>query len=152
MIKKARGYSAIGLRHPKTSANIGSVLRAAGCFDATMVAIDGHGYTNSKLDTTKSWRHRPLLIVDDIIKVIPHDCVVVGVELLEGSRNLKNYIHPERAFYVFGPEDGCLDDEITSLCRDIIYIDTPGPCMNLAACANVVLYDRLVKQKGENNE
>ena len=35
-----------------------------------------------------------------------------------------------------------------SWCRDVVYIPTNG-CMNLAACVNVVLYDRLSKSNGE---
>lgn len=34
-----RGYAAIGLIRPKTPANVGAVLRAAGCYGAAMVAI-----------------------------------------------------------------------------------------------------------------
>ena len=33
-----RGYAAIGLDNPKTNANIGAVLRAAGIFGCAMVA------------------------------------------------------------------------------------------------------------------
>lgn len=31
-----RGYAAIGLHMPKTPSNVGSVLRAAGCYGAAM--------------------------------------------------------------------------------------------------------------------
>ena len=31
--KLGRGYAAIGLVQPKTPANVGSVLRAAGCYE-----------------------------------------------------------------------------------------------------------------------
>lgn len=54
------------------------------------------------------------------------------------------YTHPDRALYIFGPEDGSLDKEIRDWCEDVIYIPTTG-CMNLAATVNVVLYDRLAK-------
>ncbi len=34
-----RGYAAIGLDNPKTPANMGSVLRAAGCYQASLVVF-----------------------------------------------------------------------------------------------------------------
>ena len=57
---------------------------------------------------------------------------------------LHTFKHPQRAFYIFGPEDGSLRANVTDWCEDIIYIPTHG-CMNLAATVNVVLYDRLAK-------
>ena len=53
-----------------------------------------------------------------------------------------------RTFYVFGAEDATLGARTLSWCRDVIYVPTAG-CMNLAATANVVLYDRLVKMGGD---
>lgn len=62
----------------------------------------------------------------------------------ERARPLPEYTHPDRALYIFGPEDGSLDKEIRDWCEDVVYIPTTG-CMNLAATVNVVLYDRLAK-------
>lgn len=139
-----RGYSAIGLYHPKTAINVGSVLRAAQCYGSSLVAYTGQRYKNSATDTMKAYRHLPLIKVDDLFSIIPHDCVPVAVDLLDDARNLVHYTHPERAFYIFGPEDGTLGKTITSRCRDKVYVPMDG-CMNLAACVNVVLYDRMAK-------
>ena len=75
---------------------------------------------------------------------IPYNCVPVAVDLLEGATPLPRYVHPERAFYIFGAEDATLGKRIIDRCRDKIVIPT-SYCMNLAATANVVLYDRMVK-------
>lgn len=141
-----RGYAAIGLHMPKTPANVGSVLRAAHCYGVAMVAQTGARYRGSGTDTAKSYRHLPLLNVDDLFSVIPHDCVPVAVDLLDDARPLFDYTHPERAFYIFGPEDGTLGDSITSRCRDKVFVPT-AICMNLAAAVNVVLYDRAAKEQ-----
>lgn len=141
----ARGYAAIGLHMPKTPTNVGSVLRAAHCYGVGFVAQTGQRYRGATTDTTKATRHLPLLQTDDLHSVVPHDCVPVAVDLVEGARSLVTYIHPERAFYIFGPEDGTLGPRITDWCRDVIYVPTAF-CMNLAACVNVVLYDRAAKQ------
>lgn len=139
-----RGYAAIGLHMPKSAHNVGSVLRAAGCYGAAMVAATGARYGRAATDTMKAYRHLPLITCDDLHSVIPFDCVPVAVDLVEGARDLATYTHPERAFYIFGPEDGTLGSAITSWCRDVVYVPTNG-CMNLAATVNVVLYDRAAK-------
>jgi tRNA(Leu) C34 or U34 (ribose-2'-O)-methylase TrmL len=141
-----RGYAAIGLVSPKTPANVGSVLRAAGCYGAALVATTGKRYTKAPTDVGQQFRHMPLLNVEDLRSVIPHGCVPVAVDLIQGARSLTNYTHPESAFYVFGPEDGTLGAAVTGWCRDVIYVPTLR-CMNLAACVNVVLYDRLAKRE-----
>jgi tRNA(Leu) C34 or U34 (ribose-2'-O)-methylase TrmL len=141
-----RGYSAIGLHMPKTPANVGSAIRAAYCYGSSLVAMSGDRYKGSPTDPQKGYRHIPLVHCDDLHTVIPFDCVPVAVDLIPGAQSLVSYIHPERAFYVFGPEDGTLGARVTSWCRDIVYVPT-SHCMNLAATVNVVLYDRLAKQK-----
>lgn len=139
-----RGFAAVGLHQPKTAINVGSALRAAQCYGAAFVAHTGQRYRSASTDTMKAYRHLPLIGVDDLFSVIPHDCVPVAVDLLEGAQDLAGYTHPERAFYIFGPEDGTLGHLITDRCRDKIFVPTNG-CMNLAACVNVVLYDRMAK-------
>jgi tRNA(Leu) C34 or U34 (ribose-2'-O)-methylase TrmL len=79
-----------------------------------------------------------------VFDVIPYDCVPVAVDLVDGAHSLPNYRHPERAFYVFGPEDGTLGKAVIDRCRDKIMVPTRF-CMNLAATVNVILYDRLAK-------
>lgn len=140
-----RGYSAIGLHQPKTVHNIGSTLRAARCYGAALVATSGVRYKRTSTDTFKVYRHLPLIQCSDLHEVVPFDCVPVAVDLIEGAVSLFEYKHPQRAFYIFGPEDGTLGKSITSWCRDTIYVPTAG-CMNLAAAVNVVLYDRAAKQ------
>lgn len=139
-----RGYAAIGLYAPCKAVNIGSVLRAAMCYDVAMVAVEGARYHRQASDTTAAYRHIPLLH-GSLLEMIPFDCVPVCVELREDAVKLNDYRHPERAYYIFGPEDGDVPAKIAERCRDHIYIPTRF-CMNLAATANVVLYDRLAKQ------
>ena len=93
---------------------------------------------------TKAYRHIPFLQCSDVFEAIPFDCVPVAIDLVPGARPLPTYRHPERAFYVFGPEDGSLRPDILGRCRDIVMVPT-ARCMNLAATVNVVLYDRMSK-------
>ncbi|MCU8306563.1 TrmH family RNA methyltransferase, partial [Vibrio vulnificus] len=54
------------------------------------------------------------------------------------------FVHPEKAIYLFGPEDGSLPQEVVDKAHHVAYIPTHG-CMNLAATVNVLMYDRLAK-------
>ena len=140
-------YSCIGLYNPKSPENVGSVMRAAGCYGVASVFYTGKRYERARdfvTDTKKVHQDIPLIGIDDLKKILPLGCVPVAVELVEGARSLPEYTHPDRALYIFGPEDGSLDKDIRDWCEDVVYIPTTG-CMNLAATVNVVLYDRLAK-------
>lgn len=140
-----KGFAAIGLENPKNSINVGAALRAAGIYGASFVAATGGRFGRASTDTMKHYRTLPFIRPQDLHSVVPFDCVPVAVDLIEGAVPLPEYVHPERAFYIFGAEDNTLGNRITSWCRDKVYIPTNG-CMNLAATINVVLYDRLSKQ------
>lgn len=147
-------YFCIGLHNPKTPANVGGVLRAAGIFGAEFVAVSGIRMKkfSSKIHVTNVNNYHkksPLIFNDNLKDIIPYNCKPVAVDLIGGAKSIIEYQHPQRAFYVFGPEDGTLGKSVLSWCSDIIYIPVT-PCLNLAACVNVVLFDRLVKFHEQN--
>ncbi len=146
-----RGYACIGLDNPKNFLNVGAALRACGCYGAASLAISGNRI--KRLDriptnTQKQWRHAPLYRCAYLKDMIPFNCVPVAVDIVEGAVPLREYVHPVRAFYIFGGEDATLGDRVLSWCRDVIYVPTVN-CMNLAATVNVVLYDRMTKNEKE---
>jgi len=144
-----RGYCGVGLFNPKSDCNVGSALRACGCYGASFLAFTGGRVSaRAATDTQKRYRHMPVFRVDDLQAIIPFDCVPVAVDLIDDAQLLHEYEHPERAFYIFGPEDSTLGHQITDWCRDAVYIPTDY-CMNLAATVNVVLYDRQAKRLKE---
>lgn len=146
MIKNLhRGYAVIGLHQPKKEVNVGGVLRAAGCYGASLVCVSGDRFQQSCADTQKQHRHMPLIQCSDLRNVLPYGATPVAIDLIDDAIPLPEYTHPDRAFYVFGPEDGTLRAEILSYCRDVVYVPTHY-CMNLAAAVNVVLYDRMAKR------
>jgi len=148
-----RGFACIGLDNPQNPLNVGSAIRAAYCYRVSMLAISGErwGKQLSKIatDTPKGYRTIPTIQTDDLRQVIPFDCVPIAVDMVKGARPLPGYVHPERAFYIFGSENSTLGERMLSWCRDVIYVPT-NRCMNLAACVNVVLYDRMAKQQNSN--
>ena len=137
-----RGYSLVGLFHPRDPKNIGAALRAAGCFGAGAVIVFGQNIQQiPRTDTMKTHRHTPLIQVEDFKSVNIFGCSIVGVEIVDDAVPIVEFSHPERSLYVFGPEDGNLPDFVMEQCHQKIVIDTVG-CLNLAMAVNVVLFDR----------
>lgn len=141
-----RGYIALGFDRAKNHCNIDGAMRAADCYGAILIVVGGIRFKpRGPQDTTKAWRRIPVLRTENVLDLTPYDCVPVAIELHDDAEPLPTYKHQERAFYIFGPEDGSISNKVLKECRDIVYIPTNN-CMNLAATVNVVLYDRMVKQ------
>ena len=137
----------IGLSNPKSPTNVGAVMRAAGCFNASEVFYTGKRYARAArfhTDTKNNSRHIPLTAVESLLSCAPNNAKIICVELVEGATCLPDYIHPENAYYIFGPEDGSLRQDIINAADAVVYIPTVG-CLNLAATVNVLLYDRAAK-------
>ena len=139
-----RGFACVALDRPKFDGNVGGALRAANIYGAALVVIAGQRFKKECTDTMATHRHVPVVRVDDVFEAIPYDCIPVAVDLVDSAKPLPDYIHPERAFYIFGAEDATLGARILDRCRDRVFVPTTR-CMNLAATVNVVLYDRLAK-------
>jgi tRNA(Leu) C34 or U34 (ribose-2'-O)-methylase TrmL len=139
----------IGLVDPKSPENMGSVLRAVGCYQATAIRYTGSRYARaSQFVTDTKKRHLAVDIkrVEDLIsEAKAAGLQPVAVELTLGATPLPNFQHPKQCMYIFGPEDGTIPQSVVDQCADIVFIPTTG-CMNLAATVNVILYDRLAKQ------
>ncbi len=137
----------IGLSNPKSPANVGAVMRAAGCYQVSSVFYTGERYARAvkfNTDTKDARSNISLTGVDCLLRHIPQNCKIVCVDLVEGATPLPEYQHPENAFYIFGPEDGTLEQRVIDRADAVVYVPTIG-CMNLAATVNVILYDRLAK-------
>ena len=150
----------VGLINPKSPQNVGSVMRAAGNYRVNAVFYTGNRYARAlqlNPGTPKISRKVglsiPLSEVNSLIDSADKDTTIVCVELAENATPLPDYQHPHKALYIFGPEDGSIDQQTINKADDVVYIPTVG-CMNLAATVNVVLYDRLMKSaiKFDSNE
>jgi tRNA G18 (ribose-2'-O)-methylase SpoU len=145
----AMSYFAIGIEHTKTEANVGTLWRSADLFDAAFVFTIGRRYKRQCSDTMHSWKRIPLFHFDDFADLyahIPHDCMLVGVELDDRSIALPKYSHPKRAIYLLGAEDNGLTREARQRCHSLVQL--PGRySMNVAAAGTIVLYDRFSKRE-----
>lgn len=150
----------IGLCNPKSPENVGSVMRAAANYRVGKVVYTGDRYPRALkhradlADTSRKWgRSISLSAATNLLDIAPEGASIVCIELAENAISLPEYKHPENTFYIFGPEDGSISQEIINKADAVVYIPTIG-CMNLAATVNVVLYDRLAKSDNNyaNNE
>lgn len=144
---QSKNSTLIGLVNPKTPTNMGSIMRAAGCYQVEGVRYTGERFSDAvkyHTDTKAIFGKIPLQYVDSLLEGLPATTQIVCVELVEGACLLPEFVHPEQALYIFGPEDGSIPQDLIDKADHVIFIPTIG-CMNLAATVNVVLYDRLAK-------
>lgn len=150
----------IGLINPKSPDNVSAVMRAAGNFRVDSIFYTGKRYPRALMRnpdlpdmSRKVSQSVPLSEVTFMIDDVPADMSIVCVEFAENAIPLPEYQHPPNAFYIFGPEDGTISQDVIDRADAVVYVPTNG-CMNLAATVNVVLYDRLAKscQSYESNE
>ena len=145
-------YCAIGLLNPKSPTNVGGIMRAAGCYRADAVFYTGkryplavsNGNAQYNTDTKAASEQIPLSGVESLIDAVEPDVSIVCVDLVEGATPLPDFKHPEKALYIFGPEDGTIKQQVVNRADAVVYVPTVG-CMNLAASVNVLLYDRMAK-------
>lgn len=139
----SRGYFGIGIENPKTEMNVGTLWRSAYALGAAFIFTIGKRYDRQSSDTTKSWRHIPLITyidAQDFIDHIPYSCIPVGIEVNGTPINEFNK-HPERAAYILGPEDGSISKRLAEFCVEVISIDSKY-CLNVAVAGSIVMFDR----------
>jgi tRNA(Leu) C34 or U34 (ribose-2'-O)-methylase TrmL len=153
-VSKQSTQVSIGLLNPKSASNVAVVLRAAGCFGVSAIFYTGTRYTHAKAfhEDTKRFRDTiDSVAVDDLLAAMPQNATPVAIELAEGATPLPAFSHPANAYYIFGPEDGSVPQQIVDACKHVVYIPTHSS-LNLAVTVNVVLYDRLAKSAYENSD
>jgi len=141
----------LGLINPKSPDNVGAVLRAAANYRVDKVFYTGDRYPRAierkarSVDMSRKISKDVLISrAECILDVVTENMKIVCVEFAINAIPLPEYHHPESALYIFGPEDGSIDQDIIDQADAVVYVPTVG-CMNLSASVNVMLYDRLVK-------
>lgn len=145
----SRGFFGIGVYHPKTEQNIGTLLRTAHLYGAAFVFTVGRRYKAQASDTQNTPAHTPLYHyadIDDLVAHLPHSTPLVAVELDPRATRLDRYAHPERAAYLLGAEDHGLPTPVIDRCHDLVVLASVRPqSMNVATAGSIVIYDRHVK-------
>lgn len=142
-----RGFFGIGIYHSNTQENLGTLFRTAYNFQASYTYTIGRKYKTQSSDTVKSMKsipHYHFLTGDDFINNIPNGCRLIGVEINEESRPIKNFVHPERACYLLGNESMGIPNSLLDQCYSIL--ELPGVnCHNVAVAGALCMFDRINK-------
>jgi tRNA(Leu) C34 or U34 (ribose-2'-O)-methylase TrmL len=149
------GDCGVLLLDPKFPHNVGAALRAAACFGAThmwwtgdRVPAPSRWPEGARLPREERMRMSRTIEWGHLASTPPLDSTVIPVcvERSAAAELLVDFVHPEEALYVFGPEDGSVPKGWRASCHRFVSIPTVnrGP-LNLAAAVNVVLYDRHAK-------
>lgn len=144
---------AVLLINPKEPRNVGACVRAASCFGFKQVWYTGNRvsltptkkYRLPREERMKGYAEVELRQFDYPFEQFEKDVVTVAIEVRENAENLIEFEHPEKALYVFGPEDGGLERVVTQHCHRFVIIPARH-CTNLAAAVYITLYDRYAKR------
>ena len=143
-----RGFFEIGIYHPKSPCNVGTLWRSAYQLGAAGIFTVGQRFPKQSSDTPKTYRHVPLrtfTTLDDLIEGLPYDCPLVGVEM--GGSELREFKHPERAVYLLGAEDHGLPPSVLARCHRIVSLQAVRTeSYNVAVAGSLVMYDRQTKR------
>lgn len=152
---------AVLLINPKTPYNVGATIRACSIFGVPWLRWTGKRITEAE-GRRKSGAAKPRLPREERMKdyigvdsqhdehaldeFIEAGLTPVAVEVRDSSERLHQFVHPQKAVYIFGPEDGSIAKGVLHVCHRFVRIPTVTRTpLNLAAAVNVVLYDRYCK-------
>lgn len=150
---------AVALINPRYAHNIGGAVRAASCFGIPQVWWTGdrvrldpsRGERLPREERMKGYKRVQIVQFDRVFDQFGPDVTPVAVELRPNAERLPDFVHPDKALYVFGPEDSSLSKVELIHCHRFMVIPTEEDengrpfCTNLAAAVYLVLYDRMVK-------
>jgi tRNA G18 (ribose-2'-O)-methylase SpoU len=140
-----RGYFGIGVQRFSKPMNAGNLFRSAHGFGASFAFTIASKLPlkSAGSDTSDAWKQMPYYRFDSVeTMMLPANCSIVGVELLDDAIDLPSFHHPRQAAYVLGPEKGSLSPDLVAKCDHVIKIPTQF-CINVATAGAIVMYDRI---------
>lgn len=143
-----RGFFGIGVYHPKTQVNIGTLWRSAYIFDADFIFTIGKRYGKQASDTLKAYRHVPLFHYESFKEFkahLPYQSQLVCVELTNKAKPLEKFSHPQQAVYLLGAEDDGLPDKFMTDNQVVQIASAKNHCLNVAVAGSIIMHDRFSK-------
>jgi len=147
---KMDGYFGIGILHPKTAQNVGTLWRSAYQLGASVLYTIGARYKSSSTDTLSVPARIPLIELDEWSSfaawAAPKSAVWVCVEM--GGTPLSEFVHPRNAIYILGSEDHGMPKSVVRGCREVVSLESEMyGSYNVAVAGSIVMYDRLMKTR-----
>ena len=115
------GYFEIGVFHPRSSDNLGTLWRSAYQLGAASIFTIGRPYRQQTSDTQHTAYEIPLRnypTFEDFLANRPVGAQLIGVEM--GGQPLSTFVHPERAIYLLGSESNGLPESVLQQCNAVI--------------------------------
>ncbi len=144
-MERERGFFEIGVYHPKTEHNIGTLWRSAYQLGASGIFTIGKRYKKQHSDTYKTPRHIPLRhfkTMDNFLAQRPHGVRLVAAEM--PGVPISSFSHPLQAIYLLGAEDHGLPPDVIEKCDCIVALEAVCmPSYNVAVAGSIVMYNRV---------
>lgn len=139
------GFFEIGVYHPKTETNIGTLWRSAYQLGASGIFTVGRRYKPQASDTYKTIRNIPLrhyASMEDFSQ--PHAAQLIAIEM--GGIPLSEFKHPRMGIYLLGAEDHGIPPCVLEKCQHVISLESVRQASyNVAIAGSIVMYDRLFR-------
>ncbi len=144
---------AVCLVNPKNARNVAGVMRNCSSLGVSQLFWSGERVRQSLEGASRLPREERMKAYDDVdlfefdrfLDCFDEGAVPVAVDRFDGAEQLQDFVHPERAVYVFGPEDGSIPPGYLGLCHRQVIIPS-FECFNLAVATGIVLADRFMKR------
>lgn len=144
-----RGYFGIGIYNWKIGINVGTLWRSANLLGANFIFTIGREYKHQCSDTLKTFKHIPLFsfdTIDDLIKYLPRDCPLIGIELTDEAKDISKFSHPERACYLLGAEDHGIPEKVLSKCHETVKL-VGEYSLNVSVAGSIIMYHRILQRE-----
>lgn len=144
----------VALLDPKNAWNVGNALRSTVAFGGSLFIVKGERYMHTgdweRTDTENARDRIPVFttITEDPSIYFPMNATIIAVEMVKDAIPINKFEHPPNAIYLFGPEDGRINDGTLANCDHTIYLPT-AYSLNLAACVACIGHDRMMKEASE---
>jgi tRNA(Leu) C34 or U34 (ribose-2'-O)-methylase TrmL len=146
---------AVLLIDPQHAGNVGKTLRTCACLGVRQLwytagcPAEAEWRTMSRLPREERMPRYGVQLLEvpenRWLAPFPPGTVPVAVEVSPTAEDLTWFEHPEKALYVFGPENGSLTDRehtgVRVLCKRFVTLPADG-CLNLHAAVAWTLGDR----------
>lgn len=146
---------AVALVDPKFPHNAGAAFRACAAWNVPQLWISG-SRLRAQISKNRLPREERMRIYKDEVTLnwddkffdrFPSDVTPVAVEVMPSAEPLTlDWEHPEKALYVFGPEDGSIPSVVLRHCHRFLILPSDH-CLNLSAAVNLVLGHRRLSRQ-----
>lgn len=145
--------TALVLLKPKFENNVAMVVRLAAAFGIPTVVCIRPRYQSEERVPRELRMFRDKVKLEkarDLDFAAPHRQMFVAVERRDNAESLIDFVHPKPGVgyelsYVFGPEDGDIDQGTMRRCQRFVQIPVNNS-LNLATAVAMVLWDRKLKE------